>query len=219
MKVADRKKIKKLNEVQSSILGLLIMVVCIMAFSIANAMPIQPSPGEMENMSEEEKAVFMQNKPIDGNGEAGQMSNQGPNNFSQMENGGRVEAIDQVELEKRIMEAKTALEKNQMRLRVAKNIITSTVSQLKLEGTDIEELSSNSLDLENKMKEIETLYQDHLNKLLLFQRDENEDPGNIGNVFNQAKEKKEELVSFYKNVFRDNLEDALDRNKQGREIE
>lgn len=117
-------------------------------------------------------------------------------------------------MEKRINNAKNAFEKNQVRLRIAKNIATSTVSQLKLEGTDVEELLGSLKEFEMRMNEIEGLYDNHLNGILLLERSKGEDPGRLSDVFRQAREKKEELMDFYKNNFRAKLADALERNEK-----
>lgn len=117
-------------------------------------------------------------------------------------------------LEKRIHNAKMASEKNQVRLRIAKNVATSTVSQLKLEGTDVEELLESLKEFEARMNEIEGLYNNHLNELLLLERGRGEDPGKLNDIFRQAREKKEELMDFYKNNFRAKLADALERNEK-----
>lgn len=179
-------------------------------FSIAKAMSEEEAQQKMEaisGMNDEEVQAYMaeiKGNPPEGNPpEGADPSMEGKEEF--MLNEG---------LEKRINNAKMAFEKNQVRLRIAKNIATSTVSQLKLEGTDVGELLEALKEFEARTDEIEGLYKNYLNKLLLLERERGEDPGKLNDVFRQAREKKEELRNFYKNSFRIKLEDALDRNEK-----
>jgi hypothetical protein len=179
-------------------------------FSIAKAMSEEESQQKMEaisGMNDEEVQAYM--AEIKGNPPKANPP------------GGTAPSVEEKErvmlnegLEKRINNAKMAFEKNQVRFRIAKNIVTSTVSQLKLEGTDVEELIKELKEFEARMSEIEGLYNNHLNELLLFERENGEDPGKLNDVFRQAREKKEKLLDFYKNSFRIKLEDALDRNEK-----
>ncbi len=218
MKIQKKIFFKKIRKLYFLAVLFLVFGIYGASFVVTKAMPSPEEIEAIENMSEEEKQAFMEERRQ--NGEGGPMGGnpgQGKESFGQRE---KTEGVIQTEEEKieRINKAKSALERNRMRLRVARNIATSTVSQLKLEGTDVDELLVNLGDFEKRMDEIEGLYKDHIDQLLLFERDRADDPGSLDEVFKQAGEKRAELLAFYKETFRGNLESALIKNKEEKGI-
>jgi len=117
-------------------------------------------------------------------------------------------------LEKKINKARGSLEINQRRLRIVRNIVTSTVAQLQLERTEITELRGNSKIFEKKLSELEILYKDYLNNLVVFSNGKGPNPGDIKEVFDNARIKKEQLRDFYDNTLRGDFEEALRRNEE-----
>lgn len=200
---------------QLVIATLFVAGICV-SFSVANAMPSEEEKEalriKMESMTDEEKADFMNKRKAEMNG-AKDSEGIEKNENSVFRDDGTEEILDE-HLEERINKARRIFNRNQFRLRVARNVATSTVAQMQLEGTDVESLREHLQTLEGKMAEIEGIYGGYLNEIVLFRNKRGSDPGDPSEIFSSARTKKTELVEFYKNTFRSSFEEALIQNEK-----
>lgn len=191
-------------------------------FSIAYAMPLEPSEeereamrAEMESMTDEERAEFMNERKGEMNGlKKPKEQDESIKSFSDGDVSAKKNDEKDKQMEEWIDVAKGRLNRNQTKLNIVKNLAKSAIFQMQTEGTDVKKIEEHLQTLENKITEIENLYSDYLNKLILFRDKKGDDPGKPTELINNARIKKTELVDFYKNTFRSSLEEALIQNEK-----
>lgn len=130
-----------------------------------------------------------------------------------------VEEFDEgrMNLDDEVKKARFSFERNQTKLRVARNMIQNTIAQLDLNEKQQTKLGELASALEGKMGEVDQLYKEYLNRITLFQNQKGSDPGRIEEVFAQAKEKKESILDLYRTTFRASLEEILSEKQKDKE--